>query len=359
MMLAHEDGRRLRVAVVGCGNHAYRSIFPSFDHVAVELVATCDTDLARAQKYAKHFGAKAACASLDEVAARGDVEAVILVVGPKQHPELACRALGAGMHVWMEKPPAMDVAGIDRMIAARDEADRNVVVGFKKAFMPGLVRMKSLVDGGAFGRLRTIQARFPVDVPPHGEAVLAEGRFTNWLGNGVHPLSAMLALGGRPDAITVHRAATGGGFLIMSFPTGSAGSLHMAEGHSPSGAMERYEVVCERGHVVLENNSRLTVHRPGYPFDYSAGTDFAAGDESVAALRYEPQNTLSTLENKAIFLQGFVQEIDHFVTTCLEGTRPTNGTLEFARAVMECYEAGLLSGGGEIRLDDLPANRRR
>lgn len=358
MMLAHEEGRRLRVAVVGCGSHAYRSIFPSFDYVAVELVATCDVDRARAERYARRFGARAACGSLAEVAERGDVEAVVLVVGPRQHPDLACEALAAGMNVWMEKPPAMDVAGVDRMTRARDSAGRNVVVGFKKAFMPGLVRMKAFVDGGALGKLRTISARFPVDVPPDGEAVLAEGRFTNWLGNGVHPLSAMVALGGRPDALTVHRAATGGGFVTMRFPSGAAGALHMTEGQSYSGALERYEVVCEKGHAVLGNNSRLTVHRPGYPFDYSAGADFAAGGEDAAALVWEPQNTLSTLENKAIFLQGFVQEIDHFVTACLAGARPTNGTLEFARAVMECYEAGLLSAGAEVGLDDLPSNRK-
>src|SRR5207253_1534465 len=189
------------------------------------------------------------------------------------------------------------------------------------------------------------QARFPVDVPPDGPAVLAEGRPTNWLDNGVHALSAMLYLGGRPERLVVHRSDHGGGFAVLFFPDGAVGSLHMAQGHSMSGPMERYEVVGERGHIVLENNVRLTAYRPGYPFDYRAGSDFTAGDEEVAALVYEPQHSLSTLENKAIFLQGFVPELEHFVTGCLDDQPPTLGTLEFARAVMESYEAGLRSGG--------------
>lgn len=358
MLLAHEEGKRLKVALVGCGSHAYRSILPCFDYLPVELAAVCDTDIKRAQKYAAHFGAKAAYASLDEVIAKAGAEAVILSVGPKQHPDLACRALAAGLHVWMEKPPSVDVAGVDRMIAARDKVGRNVAVGFKKVFMPAVDRMMSFLGDPRFGRVRTIYGHFPMDVPADGPAVLAEGRFTNWLGNGVHPLSLLVYLGGRPDSLVVHRSRYGGGFVTLMYPNGAVGSLHMTEGQSRSGPMERYEVVCEQAHMVLDNNINLTVYRPGYPFDYAKGQDFAAGGEDVAAITYQPQYTLSTLENKAIFLQGFVQELEHFVAACLKGANATRGTLEFARAVMECYEAGLLSQGKDVHLNDLPANRR-
>jgi predicted dehydrogenase len=359
MLLAHEEGKRLKVALVGCGGHSYRSILPSFDYLPVELVATCDVDRKRAEKYAAHFGAKAAYSSLHEVIARAGAEAVILAVGPKQHPDLACQALAGGLHVWLEKPPSMDVAGIDRMIAARDKSGRNVAVGFKKIFMPAVGRMQYFLETASFGfgAIRTISARFPMDVPADGPQVLAEGRFTNWLGNGVHPLSLLVHLGGRPDSLIVHRAKTGGGFVVLHYPSGEVGCLHMTEGQARSGPMERYEIVCEKGHMVLDNNVRLTVFRPGYPFDYRTGSDFAAGDEHVAPLVYEPQNTLSTLENKAIFLQGFVQELDHFVDACLYNKALTRGGLEFARAVMECYEAGLLSQGKLVRLNELPSNQ--
>ncbi|MCC7204109.1 MAG: Gfo/Idh/MocA family oxidoreductase [Phycisphaeraceae bacterium] len=354
-----QESPRLKVALVGCGQHARRSILPCLDDLPADLVATCDVDPTRAREYASRYGTRASFTNLAELIDSHLADAVLLVVGPRLHPELACQAMSGGLHVWMEKPPGMNVADVDRMLAARAAAGRQVVVGCKKIFMPAMDRLSAFLSDAKFGAVRTLSARYPMDVSPDGPAVLAERRPSNWLSNGVHPLSAIVGLGGRPRSLTVHRSPRGGGFVTFEFPTGVLGCLHMAAGHANSGSMERYEVVCEHGHLVLENCTRLLVHRPGYPFDYGQGRDFAAGGEDVAALVYEPQFSLSTLENKAIYLQGFHAELQHFVRSCLSGEPATRGTLEFARAVMECYEAGLLSQGKPIVLDDLPANQGR
>jgi len=148
-------------------------------------VAACDVDVERARRYASHFGAKLACASLDEVIAKASANAVILSVGPRQHPDLACHALAAGLHVWMEKPPAMDVAGIDRMIAARDKAGRNVVVGFRRSSCSRGPHADVPGRSAVWTHLHDLRP-LPMDVPTGRAKVLAEGKFTNWLGNGVH-----------------------------------------------------------------------------------------------------------------------------------------------------------------------------
>ena len=352
MLLAYQEGRRLRAALVGCGHHAYRSILPSFDYLAVDLVVTCNRHLERAQVYARRWGAQAAVASIEEVIARGDVEAVFLVVGAREHPELAVKALTAGLHVWMEKPPAEDVAGIERMLAARDASRKVAAVGFKKMFMPGLQRMKAFLDEGRFGKMRTIVVRYPMGLRRRAPGLPVED-FNDWLQNGSHALSVFVYLAGRPEALTVHASPDGSGFVVLDFPDGTVGCLHLALGHSISGPLERYEVVCEHGHMVLENNRELRVYRPGYPFHYGKTADFTAGGEDVAALVYEPQFSFATMENKALFIQGFVPELDHFVNACLGGQAATVGTLEQARTVLECYEAGLWSGGKRVLLDDL------
>ncbi|MCG3181961.1 MAG: Inositol 2-dehydrogenase/D-chiro-inositol 3-dehydrogenase [Phycisphaerae bacterium] len=361
MLLAHQDGPRLNVAVVGCGGHAYRSILPCFDYLPLTLVACVDPQIERARACARQFGGQRAAASLAEALAPGDVQGVLLVVGPRQHPDLACEALAAGLHVWLEKPPAQDAAGVQRMIEAQRAAAARaagpgpaVVVGFKKAFMPVTRRMKKFLAEPRFGAIQSILARFPMDVPPDGSAVLAERRFTNWLGNGIHPLSTMIELGGRPRSVVVHRAGAGGGFVVLQFASGAVGCLHLAEGSARSVPFERYEVICEHGHMVNENNARLIVAPPGYRADYGLADDFTApaDDPAQAAMIFEPQHTLSMLENKAIFLQGFVGELDHWATAALGGRAPTLGTLQFALSVMQTYEAALLSDGRPVPMPE-------
>ena len=48
--------RRLNVAVVGVGSHAYRNILPVLHYLPVKFVAICDQNLELAQKTAEEYG---------------------------------------------------------------------------------------------------------------------------------------------------------------------------------------------------------------------------------------------------------------------------------------------------------------
>ena len=47
----------VRAGFVGCGSHSFRNVYPTFQFAPVELVATCDLDLAKAQAFAGKLGA--------------------------------------------------------------------------------------------------------------------------------------------------------------------------------------------------------------------------------------------------------------------------------------------------------------
>ena len=114
LQFRHEYERRLRVAVVGCGGHAYRNILPALNYLPVDLLATCDIDSARAEAYARTFGAGRAFGSFDDLLAwapPAGVEALLLVLRLRDGlPSTATSHPGEerGLHVWMEKPPARD-----------------------------------------------------------------------------------------------------------------------------------------------------------------------------------------------------------------------------------------------------------
>jgi predicted dehydrogenase len=85
----------------------------------------------------KRFGFEQACTRVEEVMENAAVQLVFISTRHDSHAELACRALRAGKHVWVEKPAALtleELAGVVR--ALREAASSRLVVGFNRPFSP-------------------------------------------------------------------------------------------------------------------------------------------------------------------------------------------------------------------------------
>jgi predicted dehydrogenase len=341
--------RRLRAAAVGVGLHGYRNVLAAMQFLPVELRAVCDPNGELAGKTAAEFGARA-YATAAEMYRAEELDAVFLCVSPQLHPGLATEALAAGLHVWMEKPPAMRAGQVAELIRRR--GNRVVVVGFKKAFMPATEKVMEILALERHRPLHSMLAVYPIGVPGGGLRILDEGRMTNWLANGVHPLSLMLAVGGPASAVTVHRSGTAGedeagGACVLEFQSGAIGNLHLARGPGASQPVELYQFFARDCLLAIENCSRV-VYQRGIPFDYGKTTSYVPPGLEGGAVVWEPQNTLATLENRPLFTQGLWGEMKHFCDCVLAGQAATRGTLEFALEVMKVYEAALLSGGERV-----------
>lgn len=342
-MYQRDYASKIRVGLVGVGSHTYRNLLPALHHLPVTLAAMCS----RGQDLLRRTADEFPCPiypSAAEMYAHERLDAVLISVSPQQHADLVCQALQHNLHVFVEKPPAMSAAEVQRMIDQRGE--RVVVVGFKKVFMPAAEKAYEIIHSPRYGGLKSILAVYPMSMPENGAQVLASGAFTNWLGNGCHPLSLMLAAAGPVKRVTTHRTQDGSGAVILEFANGVVGNLHLACGPQP---IETYHFFADKWHLTIDNGDRVVLQR-GIPFEYARTWNFApAGDESGAVV-WEPQNSLATLENKALFLQGIVQELKCFCDAVLEQRQAYPGSLEFALSVMQVYEAALLSEGKPVAL---------
>lgn len=341
--------RRLRVGLVGTGGHAYRNILPVLHFLPVELVALCDTNAALVARTANEYGVRAVYTEALRMYAEEDLDAVLLCVGAAEHPPLAIEALQAGLHVWMEKPPALRVGDVLALIDA--QGDTVCAVGFKKAYMPAIRKAVELTTLPEFGQLRSILATYPVTIPADGPAVLERGRLTNWLANGCHPISAMLALGGPVDAVT---ALLGPGeecvgVVFLEFASGAVGTLYLAGGAPAGCPVERYQLFGDGRAIDVDDAVRVT-YRRGIPFDYGRQRDFFAPGVDSGSVVWEVTHALATLENKALFVQGFFNELLDFCEAALTGRPLRTADLAFALQVMRVYEAALRSGRERVVL---------
>ena len=339
-----EFQKRLRVGLVGAGSHAYRNILPTMTFLPVTLVAICDVDLRRAKLTASQYGASAYYSDAKEMYANENLDAVFLCTPPHTFLNLTCDAFGAGLDVWLEKPPGLSVSAVEEMI--RHRKDNVAVVGFKKAFMPSTAKVIEIFSTEAHGPLVSLLAVYPMTIPPNGKQILRQFEHTNWLQNGCHPISLLLAVGGKVSSVTVHPGERGSGVCVLEFASGAIGNFHMAD----SQPLESYRFFGSRCHVVIDSDLGVTFQRGIIP-DFGRTTTYAPEGFDSGAIVWKAQNCVATLENKALFKQGFYNEMRYFCDCVLDSTPAEKGSLEFALEVMKVYEAGLLSGGDRIVID--------
>ncbi len=339
-----EFEKKLKVGLVGVGSHAYRNILPTMTFLPVSLAAVCDIDLQRAKLTASQYGAPAYYDNAKTMYDSEDLDAVFLCTPPRTFLDLTCDAFDAGLNVWLEKPPGLSVSEVETMIRCRK--DNVAVVGFKKAFMPSTEKVIEVFSTETYAPLVSALAVYPMTLPENGRHILREFQHTNWLQNGCHPLSLLLAVGGKVSAVTVHRGNPAGGVCVLEFATGAIGNFHLAD----SQPLERYSFFGGSCHVVIDSYLSVTLQRGIIP-DFGRTTTYAPEGFDSGAIVWEAQNCVATLENKALFKQGFYNEMRYFCDCVLKSTPAVKGSLEFALEVMKVYEAGLLSEGDRIEID--------
>ncbi len=141
------ETRKLRVAVVGCGefgrNHAraYREI------ETVELAGVYDRDAERAGKIAQEFHSRAFSA-VEEL--RGAVDAASVAVPTVVHKGVGCALMEMGIDVLVEKPMASTVTEADELIAAAKRNGCILQVGHVERFNPAVRAVEPVVNRPLF-----------------------------------------------------------------------------------------------------------------------------------------------------------------------------------------------------------------
>ncbi len=351
MPFNYEYDRRIRAGFIGCGKHAFQSILPSLQYASVELVAVCDLIEERARFCARQFGALRWYTDYAEMLNQEELDAVFVVLnhdiqGRPQYAPVAIDVLRAGLHVWIEKPPASTLAEIEEMQAAREQAQRFVQVGFKKPFYPAIQHAKELMSQPEFGAPTSAYVHYAVDLPP------VEGRphspeMMRFLQIGCHPLSILQFLLGPAQTLYFADEARWGSSLgVFTFASGSIGCLHQAAGKGENAPWDRVEVNGEGASIVVENGIDLTYYPPGQP----RSRESFVSDDAAAPRRWLPDFSHGRLANKGLFLLGYAPEIIAFAESVLENTPPKTATLEDAHDVIRMYLGYTQTAGQVITL---------
>ncbi len=356
------DSPMVRAGFIGCGSHAFRNIYPTFQFNPVELVAVCDLQAEKAVEYARCFGARHSHTDYREMLKRDEIEAVFIVTnydgqGRPRYPAIAADCLRAGKHVWMEKPPAADTGELRKLQALARETGRNVMVGLKKMFFPANEKAHELMRDPDFGNISLAMLNYPQHIPSKERLERYVGRkepsdeVVGFLDHLCHPASLLLYLMGMPLTMFYQRAASGAGVATFAYDDGRMATLTFTHGAAVNGGMERTTILSDTGrHIVIDNNIRVAYHRDPPGRGYGSSPSYYLGAPGEASAVWEPEFSLGQLYNKGLFLLGYWGEVNEFSRSILEKRGVAKAHLEHAWQVTRIFEAFAEGSGKVIRL---------
>ena len=162
--------RQVRWAVVGSGGIARRTVGDLRLCADAQVVAVCSRELSRAQAFATEHGLPQAFGDFGALCASDAVDALYIGTPHSTHFALASQALRAGKHVLCEKPLTMTA---DEALALGRLAEEHGVFLMEAMWMkfsPAMRKAVELVQAGAIGEPRLLQAGLGYPVPASGPA---------------------------------------------------------------------------------------------------------------------------------------------------------------------------------------------
>lgn len=160
-----------------------------------ELVGICEEDSAvRARG-----PSDAQWLSAEELFARADVIAVESAV--PDHSRDALRALKAGKHVHVEKPPSLALREFKAMLAAARDKNRLLQVGYQWRYHPGFIAIHEMVRNGVLGEVFQVRGNMhtQLEAERRGEWAIFKGG--SLFEQGSHLIDQMIRLLGKPLSV--------------------------------------------------------------------------------------------------------------------------------------------------------------
>ncbi len=151
----------IRWGILGAANFALKQMGPAI-HAAsgAELVAVASSSAEKVAAFAAFAPGLRHHTSYEDLLADPEIDAVYIPLPNHLHVPWSIKALEAGKAVLCEKPVGMDVAEIDQLIAARDKAELLAAEAYMIVHHPQWQRAKALLEEGAIGALRHVNAVF-------------------------------------------------------------------------------------------------------------------------------------------------------------------------------------------------------
>ncbi len=198
--------KQVKWGILGCGWIANKFAEALQGTEQAVLYAAASREKSKAESFAGKYGIEVAYGSYREMVADPEVDIVYVATPHSYHFAHTKLCLEAGKHVLCEKPFTINAEQLKILIRLAGEKKRFVMEAIWTRFLPGICKVKALIEEGAIGEVVTMEADFGMNFPydPNHRIfnpILAGGAL---LDIGIYPLFLSMYLFGTPDMLQAY-----------------------------------------------------------------------------------------------------------------------------------------------------------
>lgn len=266
----HLKSGEVQLGVLGAGLYASATMLPLLKaNKETVLVGIASSQGMSASHAARRYGFHYACSGEKQVIEDEQINTLAILTRHHLHAEQTLAGLGAGKHVFCEKPLAMSQGDLDEIQAqVQQPGSPLLTVGYNRRFAPLAVKMKDFIDQrqeplAAYYRVNA--GLLPLD---HWTQNKQQGG-GRLVGEGCHFVDFLIWLVGQlPVSFQVKALPDNGKYnqdnlvLTITFQDGSLGTLAYLANGDKAFSKERVEVFAGGRIAVLDDFRSLeTVHK--------------------------------------------------------------------------------------------------
>jgi predicted dehydrogenase len=216
----------IKLGLVGLGYWG-PNLARNFDDLG-ELTWLCDLSPDLLDRFGARYPNSRTTSRFEDLLEDDTVQAVVIATPVPTHHELARRALAAGKHVFVEKPPALNGAEAEELVALAEERELVLLPGHLLLYHPAVAKLKELIEEGELGDILYIYGN------RQNLGQIRKDENALW-SLGVHDLSVILHLvGEEPTELWArgesfhHEGVEDVVFCYLRFPSGVVAHMHLS-----------------------------------------------------------------------------------------------------------------------------------
>jgi predicted dehydrogenase len=341
---------KLKIGVIGAGSISDMHLQSYEKNERVELYAVCDMNIKRAEEKATKYGAVKYYDDYHSLLTDETIDAVSICTWNNSHAEITIAALKAGKHVLVEKPLCTSVEEAKKIEETVKQTGKVLQVGFVRRYASNTKLLKEFIDADELGEIYYAKA----------SCLRRLGNPGGWFSDkersgggplidiGVHVIDICWYLMGKPKV----KSITGNTYFKLGNRSNVKNlSFYKAADYDPekntvedlANALIRFEngasLMVDVSFTLHAKKDEITVKLFGEKGGVEVEPELSIITEKHnTILNATPQVDSLTFD----FIQGFQNEINHFVLTCLDETEtlsPVEDGVEMMKILCGIYES--------------------